>query len=536
MQTNPAKKTLLQKQFPTIIGLVVLVVALIAGIFFLGDGPGVFAPRATPQTTPKKIKVTNVTDSGFTISFITDEATAAFIKYGETADQLSSQTSDDRDQLAGTVGQYQTHHITIRGLKPGTPYFYTLGTGTRASFDDNGKPFQITTAKRAGAPSAAKTAYGSVVTAAGGPADGALVYVVIQGVGEMSSLVKSSGSYAIALSNARTADGSSYAEVKDTDTMAVLVQGPGENQTSAFNVTVADSQPITTVTLGSTPDVTATAPVTSTTSTSEASDSAALASDEQETETATASSTTADSTTGGTDTLNLIGSTRTGTSSSSASLTGASSSTNSAQIAQTVNLESTEEQVVTDTTPIITGKAAPSVKVTIEVHSETQIQQELIADGNGNFVLDIEKLKTQLEPGEHTATYSYTDPSTGELVTKTVTFTVEAPTTTAASNRSSTSTQLALASTSPSPSPSATPTLRPFGSGNPVPVSTSSATTSSTTKTATRSSLPATNSAVPVSGSVGTTLALLIGGFFFITAGIWSYVAAKEYGQSSQEA
>lgn len=523
MQTNPAKKTLLQKQFPTIIGLVVLVAALIAGIFFLGDGPGVFAPRATPQTTPKKIKVTNVTDSGFTISFITDEATAAFIKYGESADKLESQTSDDRDQLAGTVGQFQTHHITIRGLKPGTPYFYTLGTGSNASFDDGGKPFTITTAKRAGAPSAAKTAYGSVVTAAGGPADGALVYVAIQGVGEMSSLVKSSGSYAIALSNARTSDGSSYAQVADTDAMAVLVQGAGENQVSSFTVNVADSQPIATVTIGSTPDVTATAPVENT-----ASESAEVA--EVVTEETVASESASTASTGGTDILNQFGSARTTEGSSSANL--ALTETASESAARTIDLESNEEQVVTTSAPIISGKAAPSVKVFIEVNSETQIQQELISDGNGNFVLDIEKLKTQLEPGDHTATYSYTDPSTGEVVTKTVSFVVEAPTTTTAA--SNTSTQLALASTSPTPSASPKVSPVPYGSGNPVPVSSSSATTSS--KPATRSALPATNSAVPVSGSVGTTFALLVGGFFFITAGLWSYLAAREYGHDiSQE-
>jgi hypothetical protein len=558
MQTNPAKKTLLQKQIPTIIGLLVLVVALVAGVFFLGD-TRVFAPRATPETTPTNIKVTNVTDSGFTISFLTAEATAGFVKYGESASDLQSQSSDDRDQLAGTIGQYQSHHITVRGLKPGTPYYYTLGTGSRASFDDSGKPFMVTTAKRAGAPSAAKTAYGSVVTAAGGPADGAIVYVAIQGVGEMSSLVKSSGSYAIALSNARTADGSSYAQVADTDTMAVLVQGTTANQTSSFNVTVAESQPVATVTLGQTPDLSA---AKTTTEVDDTQAAAAMAREDESSENATASESartmvadgTGTTATGGSDILSQFGAARssttaatttsTSTTASKSATTASASTTNNttttaSSSARVVDLESTKEQIVTSTMPVITGKAAPSVKVTIEVHSDTQIKQELTTDANGNFVLDIEKLKTQLEPGEHTATYSYTDPTTNELVTKTVTFTVDAPKTTTTTTSttstasttgvggSSTSTQLALASTSPSPTP--------YGSGNPVPVSTASATATASSKPATRSGMPATNSAVPVSGSVGTTFALLLGGFFFITAGTWSYWAAREYGQVELE-
>jgi hypothetical protein len=536
MQTNPAKKSMLQKQIPTILGILVLVVALVAGVFFLGEGPGVFAPRATPETTPKKIKITNVTDSGFTISFLTDESTAGFIKYGESASETTSQTSDDRDQLTGTIGNYQTHHITVRGLKPGTKYFYTIGTGSRASFDNSGQPFELTTAKRAGAPSAAKTAYGSVVNPAGGPAEGSMVYVALPGVGEMSSLVKSSGSYAIALSNARTADGSSYAEVTDGDTMSVLVQGPSSTQTSSFNVTVEQSQPIATVTLGQTPDGTTTAAPTD--------DSAALTRDTPAETKATTSADTQDQTattqtenttgTGGTDTsiLSDFGQSRTNVSSPSPSPSPSAVATSSAQTTepQVIDLDSTQEQIISSGTPTIKGKAVPNVVVSIEVNSETQIQQQLIADENGNFELDIEALKQQLEPGEHTATYSYTDPNTGETVTKTVSFVVEEP----ANGTGGSSTLLAQANTSPSPTP--------FGSGNPVSQASPSPSASASgsadldnTKGSTRSGMPATNSAVPVSGSVGTTFALLLGGFFFITAGMWSYWLSREYNAASNE-
>ena len=542
MQKNPAKKTMLQKQIPTILGILVLVVALIAGVFFLGEGPGVFAPRATPQTTPKKIKITNVTDSGFTISFITDEATAGFIKYGESASETTSQTSDDRDQLSGTIGEYQTHHITVRGLKPGTKYFYTIGTGSRASFDNSGQPFDITTAKRAGAPSAAKTAYGSVVNPAGGPAEGSIVYVALPGVGEMSSLVKSSGSYAIALSNARTADGASYAEVADGDTMTVLIQGPSAAQTSNFNVTVAQSQPIATVTLGQTPeDVTAAAP-TETEAIPEETDSTETALDDQEVADSLENGESEDDDAVGGSSSSILsdfGQSRSALASASPSPSPSASTQTTTQTAsgsaqtaeqQVIDLESLEEQTITSGTPKIKGKAAPQVVVTIEVNSETQIQQQLVSDADGNFELDIEALKQQLEPGEHTATYSYTDPTTGELVTKTVSFVVEEP----ASGTGGTSTLLAQANTSPSPTP--------FGSGNPVSQASPSpsATASGSAglggaKGSTRSGLPATNSAVPVSGSVGTTFALLLGGFFFITAGIWSYWLSGEYGEQVVE-
>ena len=65
----------LNKQFPTILGLLLLVVSLGVGVFFMRDGLGIFTPRATPQTTPKNIKITNVTDATVTVSFFTDEKT-----------------------------------------------------------------------------------------------------------------------------------------------------------------------------------------------------------------------------------------------------------------------------------------------------------------------------------------------------------------------------------------------------------------------------------------------------------------------------
>lgn len=501
--TQPKKKGLLKKQIPTIIGIGVLLVALVAGIMFFGEGTGVFAPRATPQTTPKKIKLTNVSDSGFTVSFLTDEATAGFIKYGTGQDDLKSQASDDRDQLSGSVGKYQLHHITLRGLQPNTSYHYTLGTGSGAKFDNNGQPFTVKTTQRAGAPSAAKTVYGSVVNQGGNPADGSIVYLSIAGVGEMSSLVKSSGSWAIPLSNARTADGSQYATITDDDTFTLVVQGPSANLTSQISMTVGQAQPVPNITLGQDGTAVAALPTPSPTAV-ETQDQTNL--DEPSASTESSSTLTDDTTQpverGGLSDL-------------------VSSSTQSATAQEPVVLDLEEAQAataaptITSTQPTIKGMAAPQVKVTIVVNSDTQITQELISDANGGFTLDIAALQKQLEPGEHTVTYSYIDPDTGKEVTKTQTFYVNPDT----------SSQIALAS-SPSPSPSS----YPYGSGNPYSIggATQSATATSSATSSSRISVPSTSSGVPKSGSVGTTYALIIGGIFFILAGAWSFWIAQQ--------
>ncbi|HEX9817845.1 MAG TPA: hypothetical protein VGA89_03075, partial [Patescibacteria group bacterium] len=104
MPIIPTKKTktpFAKRQIPTLLGLGILVVSLVAGVLVFGEGPGVFAPRATPETTPKNVRVTNLTDKSFTISFVTEEATSGFVKYGTQEGALRSQASDDRDQLSG---------------------------------------------------------------------------------------------------------------------------------------------------------------------------------------------------------------------------------------------------------------------------------------------------------------------------------------------------------------------------------------------------------------------------------------------------
>lgn len=245
------KTSLLDRKFPTLVGLAILIGGLAAGVFFLGDGLGVFAPRATPQTTPKQIKITNITDTSFTVSFMTDEVTTGFLKYGTRANQLTTQVSDDRDQLAGNVGTYNTHHITVRSLQPQTTYYFTLGTSSNAAFDNNGEPFTVKTHPKLGNLTLAQTIYGTVLTEASTPADGSMVYVSIEGTGELSTLVRSSGTWAIPLSQARTPAGTEQPPITADTAMNVFAQGRQVSSTATLQTKVGQPQlPVETITLG----------------------------------------------------------------------------------------------------------------------------------------------------------------------------------------------------------------------------------------------------------------------------------------------
>lgn len=504
------KKSFAQRQIPTLLGLAILVASLIGGVAFLGQSSGaMFRPRAAPQTTPKKVKVTNVKDDSFTVSFITDEATAAFIKYGTTANSLKLQAGDDRDQLSGSVAPYNTHYITVRDLTPDTTYYYVLGTGTNAKFDNNGTPFVIKTAKKSGSPPLAKTIYGNIVTSASTPAGGVMVYVSIEGVGPLSALTKDSGSWAIPLSSARTTDGSQYAQIDQATQLVVNVQGNGESDTSSATFTVADAQPAKTITLGQ--NLEGGAPSTTTTP------------DETVTEQPTTSASPDTSLTSFTQSPSPMvqatpfASSSTETNTSSQTGLGGTTTPVSSASGEVVNVSTTgtETQVVNTTQPTIVGTAVPNTVVSIEIHSSHEVVTQTTTDSSGQYTIDLEALKETLEPGPHTITISYVNPTTGQTVTETKSFIVEDLG------------MLAAASTSP----------QPFGTSNPFPVvsPSPSPTVTATASAEPRVSVPATSSSLPKSGSTSTTYFLILSGAFFLIAGIWSYFQTRTYTSHTEQ-
>jgi hypothetical protein len=499
---KPAVKTktpMSKKQIPTLLGLGVLIISLVAGLMMFGEGTGVFAPRATPQTTPKNVKVTNLTDKSFTAVFYTDESTNGFLKYGTTTTSMKTQATDDRDQLSGSIGNYRLHHITVRGLTPNTNYSYVLGTASGSGFDDEGTPFSVKTLSTStGAPPTNKTIYGTITTEAGAPAEGSVVFVSSPGVGEMSSLVKSSGSWALALSNARKSDGTGYMEFADTDLVNIIAQGVEPTKVSSFSNQVGSSQPVPEITLGQTP---------------QAQDSISIPVEETsvpEENVLDISDLELSAPVGSlTDFIDLEEEIDSGSDSASEVIDQTSTETITALAEEVLDLSvvSESDKPVMVSQPVIKGRAAPNVEVSIEVHSDAEILQTVTADSDGDFTLNVIELQKFLEPGDHTVTYSYVDPTTGTTMSKTQSFIVQA----ADAFADNTS---------------------PFGSGNPFPVEVTPEPTtpvaSVTAEPSTRSAIVSTDSGTYTAGSVGNTLALIIGGLFFMFTGLWSWWLAHE--------
>lgn len=330
---------------PTILGILVTIGGLVAGVFLL-NAPLRSLVGASPEETPTEVKVTNTADTSFVASWTTAKSTSGYIQYGE-GEKPELVVSDDRDQEKGEIGGYFTHLVTVRGLKAATSYGFRIGSG-KGLYDQQGQLYKVTTGVTLRNPPQADVAYGQVVTSSGDPVDGALVYLAMPGTVTQAAVTKPSGSWVIPISTARTVDLTSFAAYDaSAGQVRILVQA-GALGTANVTTTTGNTKPVPEITLGQT--------------------------------------------------VNLAAQQPTPTPSTESKLSGLLA-TETGETLEILTPKSGER--VNSSQPEIMGKAPAGAEVTIVIHSTTQITQTVTADENGDWSYSV---PAGLEPGTHTIT------------------------------------------------------------------------------------------------------------------------------------
>ncbi len=235
-------------RIPTILAILVLG-GLVAGWwYYIGSRGG--AKQASQAITPAQVRITNIADNKFSVSWTTPEATGGRVEYGVVGEKITSFAKDERDNSEGP-GLYHTHHVTIEGLQPSTQYAFRILSGEQATirFDNKGSPYTATTGPVIGETPASQNFYGVVQHPSGQGAAGAIVYLTLPGSATASTLVNDSGNYAITLSTIRSSDNRSYVEY-DPAASIVSVTVVAEKAESVVSVSLANSTPVPTITLG----------------------------------------------------------------------------------------------------------------------------------------------------------------------------------------------------------------------------------------------------------------------------------------------
>lgn len=123
------------KKFFLIIGFLVLLIGLVAGVVLISRKTINLKPKAS-LNAPENVSVWQISADGATISWITTGPVQGEVNYGLKPDALQFFKQEDKSTL--------NHVVKLEGLLPATKYFFVIKVGEQ-TFDENGQPYSFTT-------------------------------------------------------------------------------------------------------------------------------------------------------------------------------------------------------------------------------------------------------------------------------------------------------------------------------------------------------------------------------------------------------
>lgn len=226
------KRSLFDRRIPTLLAVLLLVGGL-ATASYLANTTLRITSQASPDETPQNIRITNLSDNRFTLTYTTSKAVLGTLTYG--ASQPTQPVLDDRDQKTANPKEYKTHTITVNGLQPKTTYVFSITSGTNV-FLDNGKPFEVTTAPAISEaePTDAKTITGTILFPDSKKAENILVYATAQDAQVLSTLTNSNGAYTLSLKGLRNNTLENYVSLSDETRVNVIAQSNEDTSQASF--------------------------------------------------------------------------------------------------------------------------------------------------------------------------------------------------------------------------------------------------------------------------------------------------------------
>ena len=173
----------------------------------------------TATTGVSSVQVTNLTDTGFTVLWVSAQKEAGSINYGTSSSSLSSEALDERDG-ATNRGTYFVHSVSVTMVQPETKYYFKVKSGG-AQYSNT---FDVTTYATLSSPPPFESVTGAVKNI---PSTGELVVVGYitdkDGSGttgtsnKISVLADDNGKWILSIADTRNTSGSSYFEYTSTD-------------------------------------------------------------------------------------------------------------------------------------------------------------------------------------------------------------------------------------------------------------------------------------------------------------------------------
>lgn len=347
-------------RFPTILGLVLLIVSIAAGVYLSGSKV-TLGSKASGACNPQNVQITNLTHISANISFVTTATCRATIDINnQTITDLKLETLNNPD-LATHV-----HYFEIKRLKEKTTYDFSAISGGN-TFNDSTYKFTTGSSPSSTTPTS-NLAWGKVFAPDGKTPGNAIVYLNIPGAYPLSSIVTTNGNWSISLANTfNEAKNNWFTQPIDPTNEDIIVIAEDGVTTQVVNST-SRNNPVPNIIIG-------------------------------------------------TNSLEVSSSLPT-----EAPQTGQLQSVTPVISQKNIDITNPKEgDMISISRPDFFGSAAVKARVIIEVHSTQAISGDVVADSTGTWHWSP---PSNLEPGEHTITAKSQNGATGLWETVTRKFTV----------------------------------------------------------------------------------------------------------------
>lgn len=239
------RRTIWDKKIPTLLGIILISGGIFMTTMLTRSGV-IFQSKAGPTQIPQQVRLSNISDSSFTVTYTTATPILGSVKYGTNA-TFGSTALDDRDQQKGTVTPFVTHYITVKNVRPSTKYLFAIVSGDN-TYDNNGQPFEVTTAPQITTkPPQQNPLAGKVSLSNGSPANGTILTMIVPGSQMFSTLVTNDGTYLLPLNALLTSNLSTYYSIKPTDVINMTLTNGSESSTVKLLATQTNPVPLITL-------------------------------------------------------------------------------------------------------------------------------------------------------------------------------------------------------------------------------------------------------------------------------------------------
>jgi len=341
------RRTIWSKRIPTLLGILLIIVGVGTTSYLVKTGV-ILTSKAGPSETAQNIRISNITDRSFTVSFTTEALVIGSINFGK--DKNLGQTALDNRDRQGSLKEHKIHYITVKNLDSSSDYYFSITSGSK-EFLQKAQPFIVKTAPASSGNSAIEKAVkGKIVIPNGKSPKETIVYLNSDNSQTLTTLVKDDGSYSLSTNFLRAQDLSSYFTFSNETVFRLLVVGE-DSLTSTARFNNSESEELPAITLGSDYDFTQ----------------------------------------------------------SNLSIASSSASTGFSYLASQESVSGKNPQInipksnqtFTDSQPKFSGTALPNSTVEITIHSDDNIKAQVVTDAYGNWTF---RPTSSLSPGNHTIT------------------------------------------------------------------------------------------------------------------------------------